>query len=487
MSFFALVNLGFAAFALCVSIFHLWIYRMRPRDAAHFWIAVVSLGVVWVAGSYAALYEAHSLGEAQRAQLIGMVAALPLVIGFVRFSELYVGVESRLLRLCVPYSVVMLAAAYAKPALLFNGELIRVSLPLGGEYVRAGLAPSAGIIFLGFAVMILSVVGIYARRARTIEGGGLITLALAGWGAGMAHDLCVAIGLYEAPWLLPLGFSLFSGAFGSILLRRLVRAHTNLERSAGELHALVETRTAELRRKDLELAHGARLGTRGALAGGIAHEIGTPLAAVSSHVKELRDAWRDAQRPQAFAELLAESQRRIERIRTVVAELLQLARREQGQHGRHQLPAIVASVLPIAGYELSRRARLETQLASAPAVVGDAAMLAQIVLNLLVGAISAIPKTAHRDRPLIMLATGEHAGCARLVVTDNAPALPAEPAADLFELAAAGGGEDQRRIGFAVTKQLVERHGGTLMIESSATGTRVTVDLPAAVSQGETA
>lgn len=486
MSFFALVNLGFAAFALCVAIFHLWIYRMRPRDAAHFWIAVVSLGVVWVAGSYAALYEARSLGEAQRAQLAGMVAALPLVIGFVRFSELYVGVENRLLRLCVPYSVVMLAAAYAKPSLLFNGELIRVSLPLGGEYVRAGLAPSAGIVFLGFAVMILSVVGIYARRARTIEGGGLITLALAGWGAGMAHDLCVAVGLYEAPWLLPLGFSLFSGAFGSILLRRLVRAHTKLERSAGELHTLVETRTAELRRKDLELAHGARLGTLGALAGGIAHEIGEPLAAVSSHVKELRDAWRDERRPAAFGELLTQSQHRIERIRTVVAELLQLARREESQPGRHELHAIVAGVLPIAGYELSRRARLETDLASAPAVAGDGAMLAQVVLNLLVGAIHAIEHSAPQG-PLITLSTGGHAGGARLVVSDNAPALPTELAADLFELAAAGGGEDQRRIGFVVTKQLVERHGGTFTIESGEAGTRVTVDLPAACELGESA
>ncbi len=485
MSFLATLNIGFVVFALCASIFNLWVYSMRPREAAHLWISVSSIGVAWLAAGYAAGYAAQTLAEAQRAQLLAMVGALPLVGGFVRFSELFAGVESRLLRFCFPYSAVMCGAAYAKPALFFSGELIQVAGPFGQHNVQAGLAPSAGIFLLGFTVMIVRLVDLYARRARTIDGGSLITVALAGFGGCMANDLCVATGFYSGPWLLPLGFSLFSGAFGALLLRRLVRSHAEIERSASELHALVEVRTAELRRKDLELAHGARLGTLGALAGGIAHEIEEPLAAISSRVKELRDAWRDEARPGVFRELVAGSQHSVERIRIVVAELLRLARREEGVSERHDLPAIVAGVLPIAGYELQRRARLETHLASAPAVSGDAAMLSQIVLNLLVGAIHAIPEQALPSEHRIELSTGEQGGSARLVVSDNVPALPTEATAGLFDLAAAGGGEDQRKIGFAVTKQLVERHGGALCIESGPTGTRATVDFPAAGPPGD--
>jgi signal transduction histidine kinase len=164
----------------------------------------------------------------------------------------------------------------------------------------------------------------------------------------------------------------------------------------------------------------------------------------------------------------------------VVAELLQLARREEGLRGTHDLPAIVAGVLPIAGYELRRRARLETHLASAPPVSGDAAMLSQIALNLLVGAIHAFPETPSPTDALISLTTETRDGRARLVVEDNAPTHASDAAVDLFELGAQDGSEQlERRVGLAVTKQLVERHGGNVAVEGGSFGTRITVEFPA--------
>jgi C4-dicarboxylate-specific signal transduction histidine kinase len=357
--------------------------------------------------------------------------------------------------------------------------------PFGHPYVQPELTLFASTVYAVFGLMIVTIVVSYARRARQMDGGFAITGTLGFWGACMVNDMCVGLGLYWTPWLQPLGFVVFGGTFGSLLMRRLVRSQRHVERNAGELHALVDARTDELRRKDLELAHGARLATLGALAGGIAHEVKEPLAAIDAHVKELRHAWRDATRPGAFAEHLADAQRSVERIRRVVAELLQLARREEGRSGVHDLPTIVAGVLPIAGYELRRRARIETHLASAPAVSGDAAMLSQIALNLLVGAIHAFPDEVQPSRrALIHLTTEERAGAARLVVEDNAPTIPGDVAIDLFEASDASGRERERRVQLAVTKQLVERHGGTLRIDSGAHGTRVSVEFPAAPEPG---
>ncbi len=480
MSFAATLTAGLAVFAFGTAIFNLWIYWMRPREPSYLWLGVTSIGVTWIAAGFASSYGAETLDEAQQAALLALGGALPFTAGLIRFSELFAGIRHPLLRACIPYAALVTGATFAKPSLFFSGVGAAVSPPFGPAYIQPSLTPTAGFVYLGFGAAIAGLVVAYGRRAATLERGGMIARAHAFWAACMVNDMCVGFGLYWGPWLLPFGFAAFSSVFGALLLRRLVHSQGSVERSAGELYSLVEARTDELRRKDLELAHGARLATLGALAGGIAHEVAEPLAAIDARVKELRHAWNDASRPGAFTVLLDESQRSVERIRVVVAELLRLARREEGQRGLHELRAIVAGVLPIAGYELRRRARLETRLASAPAVSGDAAMLSQIALNLLVGAIHAFPENAAPGNALVSLTTETHEGCARLVVEDNAPSRASDGAGDLFELGGELAGEFERRVGLAVTKQLVERHGGILEFESGAAGTRVAVVFPAA-------
>jgi C4-dicarboxylate-specific signal transduction histidine kinase len=319
----------------------------------------------------------------------------------------------------------------------------------------------------------------YVGEMKTIESGWLVSRSFVVFGACLVNDLAVICGVHGGPFLTPLGFTVFGGALGAALLIRLVRSHAYLERSAEELHAIVETRTAELRRKDIELAHGARLATLGALAGGIAHEVSRPLDAVTRHVKELRSTWRDPHQPHAFREQLAGAQLGIERIRVIVAELLQLARRGEGQRGSYELAEIVAGVLPVASYELNRRARLETHLASAPRVAGDAAMLAQIALNLIVGALQSSPGAGVRGRA-ISIETQERAGRARLVVVDDGPPLGAIADAALFDGAPQSADDAHRRLGYAITKQLVERHGGALEVDSTERGNRVIVEFPPA-------
>jgi signal transduction histidine kinase len=480
MSLLAVLTSCVAVLALCTALFQLWLYRLRPREAAHLWIAVLSFGVALGAAGGAAGYEAHTLAAAQRAQLVALSGALPIVVGFFRFSAVFIGVQIRGLEVaCGTYAALTTLASWAAPSLLFSGAAIEAVAPTGHRYVQAGLGPAAAALLLGFVPVIGAAISLYARHWHRLRGVPLLTGALVIWGASMASDLCVAFGLYSAPWLASLGFAVFSGALGAILLGRLVRSLAKAERSSAELHRLVEVRTDELRRKDLELAHGARLATLGALAAGIAHEIEQPLAAVSASVKELRGAWRDATRPEAFAHLLATARTGVERIGDVVAKLLQLARREEGRVANHDLPTLVAGVLPIASYALRQRTQLITDLAWAPPVRGDAAMLSQIVLNLLVGALGAFAEGA-RERGSIRIATGEREGRAILEVTDTAPGLRVESMPKLFGGSEKGDGDDARRIGLAVTHQLVARHGGILELESGKTGNLVRVWLPVA-------
>lgn len=485
MSSSAAITAGFACFALCSAIFNLWLYGLRPREAPHLWISVVSLGVAFLAAGGAAGYEADSLAEAQFAQLLAFTGAVPLVVGFMRFSATFLGVRIRELEIASDvYACAALLVSWGVPSLFFSGEEIHLIEPLGRRYVQAGLGPTAGLLLLGFVAVIGAAIALYARHWRALRGGPMLTAALVVWGALMTNDLCVAFGVYRGPWLTSVGFALFFGVLGAILLGRLVRSLAEVERSSAELQRLVEARTDLLRRKDLELAHGARLATLGALAAGIAHEIEQPLEPVSASVKELRDAWRDATRPGAFGALLATARGGVERIGGVVSQLLELARRKEGHVGEHDLAGIVASVLPIAGYELRRRAQLITLLGSAPRVRGDAAMLSQIVLNLLVGALGAFGDGPSSTRCRISVTTGERDGNAILEVADSAPGLAVDTAPRLFDASGADVGDDSRRLGLAVTHQLVARHGGAIEMESGPQGTLIRVRLPAAARGG---
>ncbi|MBM4383918.1 MAG: hypothetical protein FJ091_11175 [Deltaproteobacteria bacterium] len=470
------ITWGFGTFAFCTAVFNLWVFWMRPRDPAHLWLGVMSLGVVWLSGAFAASYQAHTLESAQAWVTSATVGTLPFAVAMQRFSELFAGIRNLVLRAAIPYLAIGVCIALAAPQLYFTGNAIEVRAEgLVSAYLVPELSLAATVFLAPFAIVVGVQLHAFRRAAPTIHGGALISAALMAFGACLVNDLCVVLGTHWAPFLSPLGFGLFSGAFGAVLLRRLVRSQRHLERSAAELNALIDARTEELRRKDLELAHGARLSTLGALAGGIAAQIESPLAEVAGHVKILRDAWHAPSRRDAAREPLAHAQRGIERIRIVVAELLQLARREQGATGRHDLAAIVARVLPVASYELTRRARLHTSLASAPPVHGDSAMLAQITLHLIVGAIQASPESGDGPTPVVSIETGEREGHAYLAVTDNGAPLSTAAGAGLFDPATRLDG-DSRTASYAVTRQLVERHGGAFAIESTAAGNRVVVE-----------
>ena len=479
VDWFTGITLASAAFALCTAVFNLWIYSMRPRETAHLWLGVASIGVVWLSAGFASAYQATTLAVAQDWQLDALIGVVPFVAGIARFSEVFAGARHPLVRWTVPYSVVWVGVSIVRPDLHFSGEGYEIATWTGETYLLPRIS-TLGLAFLLPIASALPYLGrAYLQATRTMESGWLVSQSFVVFGACLVNDLAVICGVHGGPFLTPLGFTAFGGALGAILLMRLVRSHAYLERSAEELHTIVEARTAELRRKDIELAHGARLATLGALAGGIAHEVSRPLDAVTRHVKELRSTWRDPLQPRAFREQLAGAQLGIERIRVIVAELLQLARRGEGQRGKYELAEIVAGVLPVASYELKRRARLETHLASAPLVVGDAAMLAQIALNLIVGAIQIAPDAQARGRA-ISIETQERAGRAQLAVVDDGPPLGAIADAALFDGTPLSADDAQRRLGYAITKQLVERHGGTLEVESSERGNRVIVEFPPA-------
>jgi signal transduction histidine kinase len=483
MSPAALYAWSFVLVALCLAVFNLWIYAQRPREAAHLWLAVAAAGAGWLATSASALYGANTLAEAQRAQLICFASALPMAVGFLRFTEAYLKrPASPLLRLAPLYTAAVVLVPTLEPAWFYTGRALAARVePFGQQYVLAEFSTLATVAMVAFLPIFAEQIWTYARSPVAGREARHLSIALAVWSVCAVNDISALLGLHHGPHLMALGFCVFACMFTALLLRRFVGASARIEASAEALQAEVDERTRRLRESDLAVAHGARMATMGALASGLAQDIRDPIRLVTGNLDALARHWHDTAGPELDA-LLEQAREGVERVHRVVSELLRLARRPEGPEGPVDLGRVIESILPIVGPESRRRARIATRLDPVPPVQGEERLLGQIVLNLIVYALRSIP-AGEPDAHEVRVETRFSEGAVLLRVHDDGPPIPHEQLPRLFDPFAAARAEDGPELGLAVTHQLVAHHRGRIDVETGDQGTTFSVHLPPAAAE----
>ena len=253
---------------------------------------------------------------------------------------------------------------------------------------------------------------------------------------------------------------------------RLAETNRDLERSRAELERRVAERTDALRASQARVIHQEKMAAFGLLAAGIAHEVGNPLAALSSLVQILRR--RD---PDGYtAEKLDLADRQLTRIQRTIRELVDFSRPASTVVGRVRLADAVEEALGIAKYYQRTKDRAITidVPADLPPVVALRDHITQVVLNLVMNAVDATGKGGK-----IRLVGRDGAGWVELAVEDDGrgiePADRARVFQPYFTTKPRGTG-----LGLFVCRQIVEERGGRIGFESEpGAGTTVTVRLPA--------
>ena len=227
---------------------------------------------------------------------------------------------------------------------------------------------------------------------------GLTTLLLVG------ADLRQLIGPLAALWVGTLAVFILFGRYlvGRIILAPVERLTGEADRYAAgqvaEPAASYETRelahlaeryrvmAEELLDAQSHLVRVEKLAGIGQLAAGIAHEVRNPLGALSTYTEVLR---RRGEAP----DITDEMRRAIERIECIVQSLLDYAR-PRAPTGRTDLRAAVETTLGfLEAQGLFREHQLSPDLAEVPPVAGDRHALEQVVLNLVVNACDASPRS----------------------------------------------------------------------------------------------
>ncbi len=219
------------------------------------------------------------------------------------------------------------------------------------------------------------------------------------------------------------------------------------------------------------------------------HELKTPLASLSGFIDTLRGHAKDD--PEARDKFLAIMADQATRMRRLIEDLLSLSRIELREHVRPSeavdlrgvVDDIADGLTPLAeqhGVELG-----VTAPASLPKVLGDRDELAQVVQNLMD---NALRYGRSGKRIEVSLAPAEKGGKSyvRLTVRDFGPGIAKEHIPRLTERfyrvdAAASRARGGTGLGLAIVKHIVNRHQGTLAIESElGQGSSFSVLLPVA-------
>ncbi len=286
--------------------------------------------------------------------------------------------------------------------------------------------------------------------------------------------------------LLPVMGLLVWGVVGRGLVPLAAFAASVSRRDAGDLRPLSADGVP---REVLPLVHslngllgrlGSALESQRAFVADAAHELRTPLAAVTLQAQLAGRARDEAERREALRDLEAG----LHRATRVVEQLLTLARSDPGEAGRAFAPVDLAGLvrtvaarhLPIAeakGVDLGIAAE-----APGVTVHGDAAALDTLIANLVENAIRYTPAGGRVD-----LATGADAQGPWLSVADDGPGIPEQERSRVFERFyrrrdAGGAGTG---LGLAIVRAVADRHGAAVTLaDTPGGGLTVRVRWPAA-------
>jgi signal transduction histidine kinase len=244
------------------------------------------------------------------------------------------------------------------------------------------------------------------------------------------------------------------------LNEQLLRNQQHLQDSLSRL----ESAEKSLRAKE-------RLASLGELSAGIAHEIRNPLGIISSSAQLLEHEVSDP----AAEQLLDIIQEESTRLNSLITDFLFFGRQLEPNLTDCDLGALISrDVDSLQSSAEHKGVSISFSNLCSPCLVQvDAAMIRQVLLNLLLNALDATDAGGN-----VTVTLREKDAQAQIMVADNGCGIPPEHREKVFDpfFTTKGGGTG---LGLANSFKIIQSHGGELVLESAVgTGSCFTVQLP---------
>ncbi|MEO8126994.1 MAG: ATP-binding protein [Bryobacteraceae bacterium] len=231
------------------------------------------------------------------------------------------------------------------------------------------------------------------------------------------------------------------------------------------------TDRSELERR---LVQADKLSSIGLLAAGVAHEVNTPLAVISTYAQLLaKQVSGDDQKSKLLEKIAKQTFRASE----IVNSLLNFSRTSPAEFDNVDLNRVVVETISLVSHQLER-AKIQVHLnllPNLPAIKGNAGKLQQVFLNLVLNARDAMDAGGS-----LTIASSAGEDSARIEVTDTGQGISSENLSRIYDpffttkMARKGTG-----LGLSVTYGIVREHGGSIEVQSEpGAGTLFHLEFP---------
>ncbi|MCA8959493.1 MAG: PAS domain S-box protein [Planctomycetes bacterium] len=228
----------------------------------------------------------------------------------------------------------------------------------------------------------------------------------------------------------------------------------------------------QVRQRESELAHVARLTTMGEMASGIAHELNQPLSAISIHAESGRLGLMRGDRERVVEDLQSIA-RQTERAGQILRRLRDFVRRHEPSTCLLSLGDVVREVVEFLEFELEAKdIRVQVEVEPTAMVDGDRIQLQQVVMNLVQNAIQAVGGGESRTivvRVSACDADDDFPDSVCVSVEDRGPGIAEGLLDRVFEpfFTTKPGGLG---IGLSISQSIVEAHGGRICATTPGEG-----------------
>lgn len=299
--------------------------------------------------------------------------------------------------------------------------------------------------------------------------------------------LLMSLHYLDYPWVRPrpelflVGSAIAFGLFHilSILMPMMVVEHALQQRSA-RLEEEVRHRVGQLTTAEARLWEANKLASLGRMAGGVAHELNTPLSLIGLQADLIRaDVEHGRLTRERVVAHVSGIHGVIGRISKITEVLRRLAQERAGVRRRADVRALLdEAVAAHAGRLQTEGIAFSAQLAQGPwPVLCDPPEVSQILTHLLDNAIDAV---ASLEAKWIRVSAAAHGAFLELAVEDSghiAPEVAARLMEPFFTTKAVGAGLG---LGLSISKAIAENHGGSLHLDRGSATTRFVLRLPMA-------
>jgi two-component system, NtrC family, sensor kinase len=231
------------------------------------------------------------------------------------------------------------------------------------------------------------------------------------------------------------------------------------------------TERAELEQR---LVQTDKLSSIGLLAAGVAHEVNTPLAVISSYAQMLT---KQIAGDDPKSKLLDKIAKQTFRASEIVNSLLNFSRTSKTEFEEVDLNRTIRETLSLIEHQFDKeQVRVEfAPEADLPGIKGNNGKLQQVFLNLFLNA-----RDAMEQGGVLRISTASDDGRARVTVTDSGKGIEPEHLSRIYDpFFTTKGAKKGTGLGLAVTYGIVREHGGNIEAESRpGEGSTFVLDFP---------